>query len=141
MTVHLANVTARAACDAINALIDAGGAAGRLQIYDGARPATADEAPVGVMLVEFTLGSPAFQASIEVGNGATATANNVEAVTALATGTATWFRVVASDDDIVFDGSVTDTAGNGDLKLSTVAIAAGIDVSVVSLTATMPEGV
>ncbi len=141
MVVHLANLTARAACDAINDLIDAGGGAGKLQIYSGVRPATADDAPAGTLLVEFVLNATAFGASAEVGNGATATANAIASVTAAATGTATWFRVIAFDDDVIFDGEVTATGGGGDLQLSTVSIAAGIDVSVVSLTATMPEGV
>lgn len=142
MVVHLANAVARVACDAINEQIDAGGAAGKLRIYAGARPATADDALGGAtLLVEFTLDVNAFQPSIEVGNGATATANDIDPVTATATGTATFFQVVASDNDVIFDGSVSDTAGTGDLKLSTTAIASGIDVSVVSLTATMPEGV
>ncbi len=141
MTVHLANATARVACDAINALIDAGGGAGKLQIYSGTRPATADDAPSGTLLVEFAFAATAFGASAQVGNGATATANAIASVTAAATGTATWFRVLAFDDDVIFDGSVTATGGGGDLQLSTVSIAAGIDVSVVSLTATMPEGV
>lgn len=141
MVVHLANASARAACDAINALIDAGGAAGKLRIYSGVRPATADDAITGTLLVEFTLNTTAFAASTEVGNGATAVANTIASVTALATGTATHFRIFASDDDVILDGSVTDTSGSGDLKLSTTSIATGIDVSVVSLTATMPEGV
>ena len=142
MTVHLANAVARAACDAINGMIDAGGGPGKLRIFAGTRPATADDAMSGTtLLVEFALAAQAFQPAAEIGNNATATANDISPVTAAANGVATFFQIVASDDEVIFDGAVTDTAGNGDLKLSTTAIAAGIDVSVVSLTASMPEGV
>lgn len=141
MVVHIAHQVAIDACANINAKIDAGSGAGKLIIYSGTRPAQADAAPSGAtVLVTFTLGDPAFAAPTTVGNNATASANAVAPVQAVANGTASFFRIVDSADNPVLDGSVTDTAGNGDLKLSTTAIVTGIDVSVVSLTASMPEG-
>lgn len=141
MTVHIASQVAIDACANINAKIDAGSGPGKLRIYAGTRPARADAAPTGAtLLVEFVLGDPAFGAPATVGNNATATANAVAPVQAVANGAATFFRIVDSADNPVLDGSVTDTAGNGDLKLSTTAIVTGIDVSVVTLTASMPEG-
>ena len=57
----------------------------------------------------------------------------------LATGTAAFFRIIDGDGSTRIQGSVTDTGGNGDLKLSSTAIIMDIDVTVVSLTITMPE--
>lgn len=145
MTVHLANAVAIVACDAINARINSGVAnsgKGMLRIYSGTRPATADDAlTTQSKLIEFTLPNPCFAPAVEVGATGTATANAITPVTALASGSATFFRIVNSDGIIIFDGDVTDTTGAGDLKLSTVAVVNGIDVTVVSLTAIMPEGV
>jgi hypothetical protein len=144
MTVHLANPVAIVACDAINARINSGsanGGKGMLRIYSGTRPATANDAlTTQTKLIEFTLPNPAFQAAVQVGATGTATANAIAPTTAIASGNATFFRIVNSDGVTIFDGDVTDTTGNGDLKLSTVAVTNGIDVTVVSLTAIMPEG-
>lgn len=143
MAVHLANAVARAACDTINHQIDLGGGGtgrGFLRVYAGARPAAADTPlTTQTLLIEFKLPNPTFQAAVKVGSTGTATAFPVDPVTAKASGTASFFQVLNSDAVVIFDGDVTDTAGNGDLKLSTVAVVQGIDVTVVSLTAIMPE--
>lgn len=141
MTVRLSNAAARAACDSINGLIDVGsGGAAKLTIYDGARPANVDDAITGqTTLVDFDLPSPAFAAATDTAGGGHATANEIDTVQADATGTATFFRAFDKDGNAVFDGSITDTTGSGDLKLSSTAVISGIDVSVVSLTTTMPK--
>lgn len=141
MAVRISTVAAIAACDVINALIDAGAGAGTLRIYGGARPANVDTA-IGAqpLLVEFQLADPAFAPAVDANNGGHATANTVDPVQALATGTATFFRIFDGDGNAVFDGDVTDTSGNGDLKLSSTSVIEGIDVTVVSLTTTMPKG-
>lgn len=120
--------------------VDAGAAGGKLTIYGGAQPASPDTA-VGAqpVLVEFTLGDPAFAGPVDGGAGATATGNPVDPVPATATGTATWFRITDSDGDAVIDGDVTDTAGSGSLKVSSTSIIEDIDVSIVSMTFTMPK--
>lgn len=142
MVVHLANASAIAACAAINARIDAGAGPGHLRVFAGARPADANTAlTTQTLLIEFTMKDPAFGAPTQVGNTAVATATPPDPVQAAATGTATFFQILDSDENVILDGSVTDTAGNGDLKLSNTAVVAGIDVTVVSLTAVMPEGV
>lgn len=145
MTVHITNAVAIVACNAINARIDSGaanGGKGKLAIYSGTRPVTGNDPIVAqTKLIEFELPNPCFQGAVQVGSTGTATANPITPVTALASGNASFFRVFNSDDVAIFDGDVTDTTGNGDLKLSTVAVVAGIDVTVVSLTAIMPEGV
>lgn len=141
MAVRISTAAALAACNAITALIDAGDVAGTLVIYDGARPASADTAiTTQTALVTFEFGDPAFASAVDVNNSGHATANLIAAVQADETGTAAWFRVYDSDDNPVYDGTVTDTNGNGDLKVSSTAIVQGIDVTVVSLTASMPKG-
>ncbi|MDQ0317733.1 hypothetical protein [Amorphus orientalis] len=140
MTVSIAAAAAMAACDAINGFIDAGASAGTLVIYEGTRPASVATA-IGAQtaLVTLTLGDPAFAAAVDTTAGGHATANPVDPVQAGASGTAQFFRIFDGDGDAVIDGDVTDTAGNGDLKLSSTAVVAGIDVTVVSLTTTMPK--
>ncbi|MFC3724416.1 hypothetical protein [Neoaquamicrobium sediminum] len=140
MAVRISIAAAIAACDSIVASIDEGaGANGTLVIYEGARPATVDTA-IGaqVALVTFALANPSFAAAQDVSNSGHATANTIDPVQADANGTAQFFRVFDADGNAVFDGSVTDTGGNGDLKLSSTAIIENIDVTVVSLTASMP---
>lgn len=141
MAVRIIGAAAIAACNSIVALVDAAESPGTLVIYQGSRPANVGTA-IGAQtpLVTFTLNEVAFGNAVELASGATATANAVDNVQAQASGTAQFFRVFNGDGGAIFDGTVTDTSGNGDLKLSSVAVIEGIDVTVVSLTATMPKG-
>ena len=139
MAIKLAAATAIAMVNAAAALSDGGAAAGKLRIYSGSQPANPDTAPAGTLLVEFTLGDPAFGAGSDGVTGATATGNAVAPVAATATGTATWFRMVDSNNNAIIDGDVTDTAGTGSLKVSSTAIIAAIDVSIVSMSFTVPK--
>lgn len=142
MAIHISNAAAKAACDSIVDLFDGGSGPATLVIYNGTRPVDADTAIVAqTVLVTFTLADPAFGSAVDANGGGTATANAVNPVVATATGTAQFFRCFDSNGVSILDGSVSDTSGTGDLKLSSVSILAGIDVTVVSLTCTMPEGV
>lgn len=140
MPIKLAPATAVAMANAGVATIDGGPAAGKLRIYSGVQPADPTVAPSGTLLVEFTLGDPAFGAAVDGVAGASAPGNTVAPVPAAATGTAAWFRIVDSTDAAVLDGDVTDTAGTGSLKVSSTAIIAAIDVSIVSMSFTQPKG-
>lgn len=109
--------------DAIAALVDAGSGAGKLRIYNGARPATGGT--VTTLLAELTFSATAFTAAaagVLVGNLIT------DDSSADATGTATWFRIVDSDNNFVLDGSCGLVAS--DLNLNTVDIVAGVAVAV-----------
>lgn len=140
MPIKLAVATAVAMVNAAAALPDGGAAGGKLRIYSGAQPATPDAAVgAGTLLVEFTLGDPAFGAGADGVTGAVATGNAVAPVPATATGTAAWFRLVDSNNAAIIDGDVTDTAGTGSLKVSSTAIIAAIDVSIVSMSFTVPK--
>ena len=115
--------------DEIAALVDAGAGAGKLRIYDGSRPATGGAATT--LLAELTFGDPAFAAAA----AGVLTANAItDDSSADAAGTATWFRVVDSNDVFVYDGSVG-TSGE-DLNLNTTTFSIGLNVAISSLTIT-----
>lgn len=107
----------------LDAITTAVGNAGKLQIYDGTRPATGGAATN--KLAEFTLGSPFGPASSAGSLSPTLPAN----VSGLAAGTATWFRITTSGGTQVIDGGV-----GTDLTLNTTTISVGATVSITSFT-------
>lgn len=123
------NLAANTACDAMAALANSG----KLRVYDGSQPATADTAITSqVLLAELTMNATAFGAAV----AGVATANAITQDSAAdATGTATWFRVWKSDGTTAcWDGSVG--AASADLILNAVAIVAGAAVAVTAFTLT-----
>ena len=115
--------------DEIAALVDAGAGAGKLRIYNGSRPATGGTATT--LLAELTFSDPAFAAAA----AGVLTANAItDDTSADAAGTATWFRVVDSNNVFVYDGSVG-TSGE-DLNLNTTTFSVGLNVAISSLTIT-----
>lgn len=112
----------------LDAITTAVGNAGKLQIYDGTRPATGGTATN--KLAEFTLGTPFAAAASSAALSPTLPSN----VTALLTGTATWFRITTSGGSFVIDGSVG-TSG-ADCNLNTTSISAGGTVSITGFTIT-----
>ena len=131
LNFKITNAMATAAADAVCSTLNSG----YLRLYDGTQAATADTA-VGaqVLLAELRFNATAFGGA---SNGV-ATANAFTAdSSANATGTASWFRALASDGTTVkFDGSVG-TSG-ADLNLNSVSISSGAAVSVSSMTYTQP---
>lgn len=123
-----------AAADAVAGLVDAGSSNGVLRIYDGTRPAGPGTAvSTQTLLCEVDLSDPAFGGA---SGGVAALAGTPLSGTGVADGTATWFRVLDSDDNAVVDGSAG-TSGT-DLILATAAITTGLTVQVNSGTFTMP---
>lgn len=120
--------------DSVVDALDAGAAAGKVEIRTGAQPADADDAASGSLLATVTLGDPAFGAAAS----GTATANAIAAVAASATNTAGWFRALDSDDNKVLDGSITATGGGGDMELNTTSLVSGVDFDITSWTVTCP---
>ena len=130
---NVRNAMANAAVD----LIDAGPAAGTVQIRTGAQPASAGSAATGTLLGTLTLSDPAFADAV---NG-TATAGAVTGdSSADASGTAGWFRVLDSTGATVMDGAISEAGGGGDMILDKTAIVAGGTISVTSWTVTQPAG-
>jgi hypothetical protein len=135
MTIRLPSASRDAACDAVTNRADAGAAAGKLRIYTGSQPASANDAASGTLLVEITLPDPAFTS----GGTGTNTLSDPASVNATAAGTAGWFRVLDSDNNTVLDGSAG-TSGT-DLILSNTNIAVGQAVDILSGgTVVMPAG-
>lgn len=139
MTSYWVNAGIRAALDSLVDRVDAGAAAGKVRIYSGTPPADADTALSGnTLLAELAMSDPAFGAAADSGSGATATASAISNdASADATGTATFFRILDSDNNVVAQGAVS-TSG-AELNLNTVSIVAGAIVSISSMTAFMAE--
>ena len=108
------------------------GASALLRIYDGSQPASPDTA-VGsqTKLAELTCNASAFAGAA---SGGVLTANAISSANALASGTASWFRLCKSDATAVIDGTVG-TSGT-DLVIDNTSINSGQSVSVTSLTIT-----
>lgn len=139
LATRISNAAAKAACDAIVDLLDAGAGAALLRIYDGTQ-ATDPDTAIGaqVLLAELTCSDPAFGSAADANPGGRATASAITTdASANATGTASWFRAVDSNGVAVIDGSVG-TSG-ADLNLNTVSIVSGASVAVTSWTFTVPE--
>lgn len=136
MALTLPNASRSAMCDALVDRLDLGAGAGTIEIRSGSRPASANDAATGTLLATVTLIDPAFGAA---SNGV-ATLSDPVAVTGAAAGTATWFRALDSTGATVMDGSVTATAGGGDLTLATTTISVGLTVDITGGTVTVPAG-
>ena len=134
MALSLATTARNAMCDALVDLIDAGASAGTIQIRTGTRPANPNTAATGTLLATVTLIDPAFGSAAS----GVATLSDPVAVTAVATGTATWFRALDSNSNAVMDGDVTATGGGGDLTLATTSITSGLSVDITGGTVTVP---
>jgi hypothetical protein len=111
----------------MDAITTAIGNAGKLQIYDGTKPATGAAVTTQTKLAELTLGSP-FAPGADDG---VLTPNAVTQDSAAdATGTASWCRVLKADDTFVIDGDVGTTGKF--LNLNTTSIVAGGPVAITS---------
>jgi hypothetical protein len=126
------NVTLRN--NMLNQITSRAGTNAILRIYSGSRPATAGSETT--ILAQLTCNASAFAPAASSG---VLTLNSITSDTsANATGTATWFRIYASDGTThVFDGSVsTIAAGTGDMQLDDTAIVLGGTVAISSATIT-----
>lgn len=138
MTIRLPNASRSAMIDALTALLNAGPAAGTIDIRSGAQPASANDAPTGTLLATFTLADPA--AANAVNGVATLDFDPDLTTTGLAAGTAGWFRGKDSTGVTVVDGSVTESGGGGDLILDNTDIGAGQNVTLLTGTLTQLAG-
>lgn len=125
-----------AIADLIVDSLDAGAGAGTVAIRSGTRPVDPATTATGTLLATVTLIDPAFGAA----SGGAATIADPVGVSAVATGTATWFRAFDSNGAACFDGLVTATGGGGDLTLTTVSIVTAMTVDITGGTITMPQG-
>lgn len=136
---RISNAAAKAACDAVVDLLDAGAGAGTIKIYTGTQPTDPDTA-VGAqtLLGTLTFSDPAFGNAADANPGGRATASAITSdSSADATGTAAWFRTADSNGVAVMDGSVG--TSSADMILNTTAIVSGAEIAISSYTVTMPE--
>lgn len=135
MTIRFSTTARNAGLDAKLGLINAGAAAGKIRVYTASQPANADTAISSqTLLVEFTCADPAFAAAAS--GVAAIDADPDLSATAAATGTAAWARVLDSDNNVVFDGSVG-TSGT-DFIINTTSITSGQTVTLTTGTLTDP---
>jgi hypothetical protein len=137
----ISNAAARAALNAITALINVGGA-GVIKIFTGSPPASCETADTGTLLATLTPSSTAFANAVDNSSGgATATANAITSGTAAATGTAGYFRAypnTPTTTNAVIQGTVG--ASSADMIISSTSINTGDTVSCSSWTVTLPDG-
>lgn len=134
MTLTLSNAAKSASANAAVDLVDGGPGAGKVRIYDGSRPASPNVAvTTQVLLAEVPLVEPAFSAAV---NGVKTLDGVPLATTGLAVGTATWFRMVDSNNVAVIDGSAGTTTQ--DLVLDSAEVTVGVAVQILSGTVTQP---
>ncbi len=124
---------ANAACDAMTALLNVGGA-GTIKIYTAGSgvPATVATAISDqVLLGTLTLSATSFGAS----SAGVATANSITGDTSAdATGTASFFRLLNNAGTAVLQGLCGTSAS--DLNLNTLSIVSGAAIDITSLTIT-----
>lgn len=131
--MRLSTARRNAVTDSIVDTLDAGAAAGYVEIRTGSQPAGGPaDAATGTVLATITLNDPAFGASAS-GTAALVTSPAVTDASADATGTAGWFRAYDSNNVAVVDGAV-----GTEMTLNTSAIVAGQPVTITSWTVTTP---
>lgn len=121
----------------LDALTTRVGTSALLRIYNGSRPANVGTAISGqTLLVALTCNASAFAAAA---SGGILTASAITNGTAVATGTASWFRLFQSNGTTaIMDGDVS--TASADLNLNNTSIATGQTVSVTAFTVTEGNG-
>lgn len=141
MALKLHPTIAAALCAAVTNAVDAAATPGKVLIYDGAEPANPTIAVTSqVLLASFTLPDPSFDAPTQEATGARAEGNLPAPAPALASGTASWGRLVDGDNNVILQGNATLMAGNGQFKLTSVDLVEDIDVALVAMSHTQPRG-
>lgn len=138
MAMKLSNQAADSMLSAIGTMCNGG----TLIIYSGTEPATANTALSGnTVLAQLTMNATAFGAPGASGADRIITAAAITAdSSADSSGTATFFRIFDSSGTLVTDVVYQGTAGTSgqQLNLNSTDIIAGGNVSISSLTITMP---
>lgn len=134
---RMSNAGAKAALNALTALLNVGGA-GYIEIRTGSPPTNVEDAATGTLLATLPLNATSFGAATDANPGALATANAItDDSSADATGTAGWFRAYNNAGTGVIQGNCGTSAA--DMIMATTSIVASAAVSITSWTLTMPE--
>lgn len=135
MTITLSTAAANAGVNAAVDMVDGGPGAGKLRIYNGAKPASPDTAvTTQTLLCELPLSDPGFAAAVN--RVKTLDVTPIPQGTGLAAGTASWFRMLTSDNVAHIDGSAGESGT--DLVLASDQIDVGLVVEVTAATLTWP---
>lgn len=133
MAIGIVAAVRNSMLQAISDAVDAGAGAGKLRIYSGTQPATGGTETT--ILAELTMTDP----SASTITGGVLTFDTItDDTSANNTGTATWFRLLDSNNNAVCDGTCGD-GGTEDLVLDNASINSGQTVSVSSFTITDPN--
>ncbi len=119
-----------------NALLDSRTArfnGGILRIYTGAQPASGANAATGTLLVTITLPNPAFGAA----SAGSASKAGTWSATAVASGTAGWFRMLNAGSTESEDGAI---GVGGEMTLDNADIISGGTVTVGTVAFTQADG-
>ncbi len=123
----------------LDALRDFVGASAILKIYKETQPATGQPADEQNLLGQMQCRTVAPGFADNASNGVSYIGAISPCTSALRGGTATWFRVLKSDGStICFDGTITTSSGDGDLKLDDVVVVFGGTIAIQS--GTLTEG-
>jgi hypothetical protein len=136
MALRLPTATRNAKTSASVGRLDAGTGTGHIELRSGSQPADPNTAATGDLLATVNLADPAFGSPA---SGAAEAQGLPLPFTGVANGEIGWFRAFDSDNNAVFDGSVTATGGGGDLEVNNTNIAVDQEGSVTALTYTQPE--
>lgn len=136
MTLKLPLAIQNALATLVANAVDAGGSAGEINVYTGAQPASSNDPASGVLLLTWTLNDPAFGAVL----AGVATLDVAPAITttAVAAGTAGWFRISDSTGATVYDGSVGAAPAN-QLTFDNPVLVLGQTVNLTAGTLTQPS--
>lgn len=133
MAIKLSNAAVNAEANALAPLLNNG----YLRIYNGTQPTNADTAITSqTLLAELRFNATAAPSA---SNGVLTFNAITQDSSADNTGTASWFRCLASDGSTVYIDGTVGTSG-ADLNLSTTSIVAGAIVGVTSFVYTVNKG-
>ncbi len=115
---------------------------GDMQIWGGKQPATANLPPSGLLMASLPFGAVAFSAPELPGiSNAVITNPNPKLPDflqgSIQAGIMSWFRILDGGGNTIADGAITNTSGNGDLKVTNVNVSAG-SFAISSYTLTFP---
>lgn len=114
--------------------LDAAFNSGTMEIRSGTQPVSPNDVATGTVLATIALPANAFAPAAA---GSAALSASIQDVAADATGTATWCRIRNTGDTIRLDGDVA--VAGAFCNLDSVAIQIGGQVTITSMTLTMPE--
>ena len=127
MTIRMSAAHNAARLAGTLAFLDSGAGNARVWIFEGARPASAEDPPTSTLLVEIELTKPAGTIS----GGLLSLTQAADGLIAQ-TGVATWARIVNGDAQTAFDADVGQGAGPWEVELPQTQLFAGGGARLVS---------